>query len=565
MTNDHRNGFTTAVLAHFAQKPEALAASFVSRAGRVDLSFGALEDDCRAYAAHYDAAGVSHGDVVLIFLPHSTALYGAFLGAMLIGAVPSLMPTKSPRQDPELYWTSHNTLLSKIAPKAVVADSATIAEMTEAGLNFGSAAQINIDEFGDERFSGGWTPQPGAAIALLQHSSGTTGLKKGVKLSFDAITSHAEAYTSALSMRGDDKIVSWLPLYHDMGLIACMITPIFAGVPVIHIDPFHWLTRPEMLLTFLQDEQGTLCWLPNFAFEHLTQTAGLIAGRFDLSHVRAFINCSEPCKPATFDRFLEAFAVSGVTDAQLQCCYAMAETVFCVSQTALGQPPARVVVDEDQLRNAGRVVETNVDAANAISVIASGTVINALAVEICNEARQTLPEGAVGEIVISGDYLFDGYNGDPEKTAKKLVDGRYFTGDLGFLHGGQLFVLGRMDDLMIVNGRNIYCHEVEAELAGISGLKPGRTVALAHDNAQSGSQVLLVIAERDSATPDVSETALSRKIGEKVFSVFQVMPRDIRIVDPGWLIKTTSGKISRAATLRKYESIDLERTNSGTK
>ncbi|WP_164516392.1 AMP-binding protein [Minwuia thermotolerans] len=551
MSSSDTNRFADALLDHFRERPGARAASFVTAAGRVDLGFADIERDCRRFAAAYRNAGVGQGGTVLIFLRHVPELYGSFFGAMLAGHVPSLMPCTSPRQDSGLYWRSHDKLLRRIRPDAIVASDETFAEMQEAGLDLAAIHQISIDNLAADEGGAALAPPPGEHIALLQHSSGTTGLKKGVRLSFDAIRAQVDSYAGVLSLDDEDRIVSWLPLYHDMGLIACMITPAYLGIPVTHIDPFHWLSRPGLLLDLLDKERGTFCWLPNFAFEHLTLTAGRDAASYELGRVRAFINCSEPCRASTFHRFAEAFAAAGVNKNQLQCCYAMAETVFAVSQTPLGQAPRVLTVDGQLMRTEGRVADTAPGAPEALEVIESGQVIPGLRVEIRDEGRRPLPERHVGEIAIAGEFLFDGYNADPERTAARLENGFYHSGDLGFLADGRLYVLGRTDDLMIVNGRNIYGHEVEAEIAGIDGLKPGRAVVLAHEDTRIGSQVMIVIAERVERSAR-SSREIQREIIDRIFSIFQITPRYVELVEEGWLIKTTSGKIGRSANLAKF-------------
>lgn len=551
MSSDATNRLAEALLDHFRERPDARAASFVTAAGRVVLGFADIERDCRRFAAAYRHAGVGQGGTVLIFLRHVPELYGSFFGAMLAGHVPSLMPCTSPRQDPGIYWRSHDELLRRIRPDAIVASDRTFAEMEAAGLDLSAIRRISIDGLSAENRGEAFSPPPGGHTALLQHSSGTTGLKKGVRLSFDAICAQVESYAGVLSLGDEDRIVSWLPLYHDMGLIACMITPALLGIPVTHIDPFHWLSRPGMLLDLLEKERGTFCWLPNFAFEHLTLTAGRNAANHDLGSVRAFINCSEPCRASTFHRFTEAFASAGVTKDRLQCCYAMAETVFAVAQTPLGRTPRVLNVDSRLMRTEGRVADAEPGAPETLEIIETGAVIPGLRVEIRDEARRPLPERHVGEIAIAGDFLFDGYNADPERTAARIRNGFYHSGDLGFLADGRLYVLGRTDDLMIVNGRNIYGHEVEAEIAGIDGLKPGRTVVLAREDERIGSRVMIVIAER-AAGAEQSDRDIRREIADRVFSVFQIMPGYVEIVDEGWLIKTTSGKIGRSANLAKF-------------
>ena len=506
-----------------------------------------LEADCGGFAAAYADAGVAAGDQVLIFLRHVPQLYGAFFGAMLTGVTPAFMPCSSPRQDPELYWRSHQDLLAQIAPAAIVTDKATLAEMRAAGLELGAIRPILIEAVG---------PAPlipramgEEAIALLQHSSGTTGLKKGVALSFSAIAGQVESYAAAIALEPTDVIVSWLPLYHDMGLIACLILPAHFATPVTHLDPFHWIGRPDTLFKHIAARRGTLTWLPNFAFEHLAATVGRRAAAFDLSGMRAFINCSEPCKAATFDRFAEAFAPAGARPGQLQCCYAMAETVFAVTQTAPDVPPRRLSVDSASL-DRGSVTRL-VEPGQGVELLETGSVIEGLSVSIHDEGGAVLAEGTVGEVAIAGRFLLSGYNKDPVRTGERLRDGLYFSRDLGFVRDGRLYVLGRMDDLIIINGRNLYAHEVEAQVNTVVGVKPGRAVAVAWFDPRVGSESLVVMAERARGSTRTDED-VRREVMIAVHSVFNVAPRAVELLDEGRLVKTTSGKISRKENLTRY-------------
>ncbi|MGI9170066.1 MAG: AMP-binding protein [Caulobacteraceae bacterium] len=541
------NRWQQAILGHFARAPGAVFCHQVGDGGETTLTWRDVEADCGAFGAAYRRAGLAPGDQALIFLRHTRELYGAFLGAMLTGVAPAFMPCTSPRQDPVLYWESHQALIGQIRPAAVVTDRPTLAEMRAAGLSLEGAAVVLIEDLCPAALSPRLVPE--SHIGLLQHSSGTTGLKKGVALSFRAIVEQIESYAGAIALSDGDAIVSWLPLYHDMGLIACLILPAYFAIPVTHIDPFHWIGRPDSLFDQIVRRKGTLAWLPNFAFEHLAGTVARRAGAWDLSGMRAFINCSEPCKPATFDRFAAAFAPAGVRPGQLQCCYAMAETVFAVAQTGPGDPPARVTVDPASL-DRGRTPQP-VAAGHGIELVETGAAIDGVSVSIHDEAGQPMNDGRIGEVVVTGRFLFSGYNRDGARTAERLRGEAYFSRDLGFLRDGRLFVLGRMDDLIIVNGRNLYAHEVEARIATVAELKPGRAVAVAWFDPKIGSETLVIMAERGGAAPRRDEE-VRREVMGLVHSVFNVIPRAVELMDEGRLVKTSSGKVSRKENLARY-------------
>jgi fatty-acyl-CoA synthase len=542
------NRFQQALLKHFKADPAAVFCRQVGSDGETAISWRELEVSCGGFQEAYKRAGVAPGGQVLIFLRHTPHLYGAFFGAMLSGLTPAFMPCSSPRQDPEIYWRSHDELLRRIRPAAIVTDAATMDEMRGAGLLLGTTTLVLVESVlpgpVDVRF------MPESGVCLLQHSSGTTGLKKGVTLSYASIAEQIESYSCALDLSPTDAIVSWLPLYHDMGLIACLIMPVYFAIPITHIDPLYWVSRPGTLFDSIVAHRGTITWLPNFAFDHLTGTLSRRATEWDLSGMRAFIDCSEPCKSATLDRFAAAFAPAGVRQDQLQCCYAMAETVFAVSQTSLsGALPARLWVNPASLHRGAR--PHVVSPGEGVELIETGSIIEGLTVSIRSENGNPIADDEVGEIAVRGRFLFQGYNRDPDATAERLRGEVYFTHDLGFIREGRLYVLGRLDDLLIINGRNLYAHEIEAAVTNLPGLKRGRTVALAWFDPRIGSESLVLMAERERGTIR-SDDELRSDLIKIVHSIFNVVPRAVELVDEGRLVKTTSGKISRKENLARF-------------
>ncbi len=542
------NRFLAAALDHMRQKPNDIFCTMVGQQFGASLTWSALEIECRRFKWLYAANGLREGDQVLLFLEFGSNLYGAFLGAMLSGIVPSFMPTLTTRQDPHIFWSSHATLLNKLQPSAIVASDAVFAEMRTAGLSLDGTKIIHIGDLA-EPSEADHILVPEDQLALLQHSSGTTGLKKGVALSYAAVTNQLDSYKDSLNLNDTAKIVSWLPLYHDMGLVACCLLPIYCGLSIHHIDPIHWVTRPATLFDALHKQQNTLTWMPNFAFEHLAATIGRFANRYDLSGIKAFINCSEPCRAQSFDRFLAAFTPAGVRGEHLQCCYAMAETTFAVSQTALGATPVRIKVDPDKLG----VGQCPIDPNGPMEIIECGAALKDIRIDIYDENNARLPDDTVGEIVLSGDFLFKEYNKEPERTSDRLKNGIYFSNDIGFRHQDRIFVLGRKDDLIIVNGRNLFAHEIEAAITGISGLRAGRSVALSLYNDKTGSGELVVLAERDAENAR-DEGAVQADVVKVIYSIFSVQPKAVSICNPGALLKTTSGKISRKLNLERYKA-----------
>jgi fatty-acyl-CoA synthase len=382
------------------------------------------------------------------------------------------------------------------------------------------------------------------APCLLQHSSGTTGLQKAVVLSNRAILEHARTYSGAIHLSPDDRVVSWLPLYHDMGLIAAFHVPLVAGVPTVQLDPFEWVQFPSLLLEQISSERGTLTWLPNFAYN-------LMADRIHddeiesirLDSLRMAVNCSEPVRAESHDRFYARFSRLGLRREALSASYAMAETTFAVTQVPPGSEARRLSTDRDALAQGNAEPPASEGATRWC--VSSGTVVEGCEIRIMDETGVELPRRGVGEIAIRSTSMFDGYRNRPDKTAEVVRDGWFLSGDLGFCDGADLFVIGRKKDLIIVAGRNIYPEDVEDVVSGVVGVLPGRVVAFSFDEYALGTEGIGVVAETNVAA-DAERMALERAIVEAGMSIDVTIER-VYLVQARWLIKSSAGKPSRRA------------------
>jgi acyl-CoA synthetase (AMP-forming)/AMP-acid ligase II len=534
-------GLLAPFVARYRESPSAVQFVLAHADGSDVVTHAMLWDGGQRYAHLYRRRRAEPGSVVLIALRSSADLLYAFVGAILAGCVPAMMPLPSTKQDPQRFWDGHDRLFRHIGGAIMVTDAAD-APQFGAGIAAGLLSIITSADAVPDRGAPilwAWDPD---AVCCLQHSSGTTGLKKGVTLTARAIASQISSYGTAIGLRADDVICSWLPLYHDMGFVATFLLPLLTGVRAVIISPFAWLSNPLSLFDLIADHRGTLAWLPNFAFNHLANSADP-ARRVDLSGMRAFINCSEPCKPSSFDRFLAAFGDWGVSVDQLQTCYAMAETVFAVSQTRPGSPARRCQVSARGLRD--HCLEFTGD--DCITLQGNGPPIDGMAVRIDG------PDG-VGEILVRGDCVFDGYF--KRDSAGSFSDGWYRTGDLGFLYEGDLYILGRQKDLIILLGKNFYAHEIEQAVGEVDGVKAGRVVALGIFNDAIGSEECHIVLER---TAVVADRPLRLAVKSRLLDLLGLVPKKISIVEQGWLIKSTSGKMSRADNSEKYRSEQQER------
>ncbi|MBA4379423.1 MAG: hypothetical protein C0393_01830 [Anaerolinea sp.] len=348
--------FSDLLQRHSEQTPDRVSV-YMLHSGRPDypLTYRQLVQGAAGYAATYADQGIQPGEVIVLILQHGVDLLYAYFGAVLHGAIPAIMPFLTEKLLPERYRADLASLISVTQPSALVTYPDFELEVRAALKTDDSVRSVIISNqvrppgeadflcAAPTRSLGGSKREP-ADIALLQHSSGTTGLQKGVALSHQAVLNQLDSYRLALCMRDEDVFVSWLPLYHDMGLIACFLMPILLGYPLVLLSPFDWVRAPYRLMQTVSRYKGTLSWLPNFAYNFCAQK---IRDRdlegVDLSSWRAVINCSEPMRWESHQAFYERFRRYGLHHEALTTCYAMAENVFAITQ---GGIQGQVVVDE---------------------------------------------------------------------------------------------------------------------------------------------------------------------------------------------------------------------------
>jgi len=392
-------------------------------------------------------------------------------------------------------------------------------------------------------------------LAFIQHSAGTTGLQKGVALSHAAVLRQLGHLAAALRINSGDCIYSWLPLYHDMGLVACFMLPLACHLPVVMQSPTDWVMRPGTMLKLISDYRCTLAWVPNFTLQFLARRVPPDSrAAYDLSSLRALINCSEPVRAKSMDEFLGAYASCGMRANVLQSSYAMAETVFAVTQSGIGgQPgPRRLWISRERFRNKHIARPVGEGAENAMCFVSSGQCLPGSEVRIVSSTGQVLPEGRVGEILVRSDSLFDGYYNRSDLTAKALRDGWYWSGDLGFRLEKELYVVGRKKDLIIVAGENIYPQDVEDIVCSHPAIQDGRAVAFGLYNPDLGTEEIVVVAEVQKSEHLNDSLIIERAIRQAILAELGVAVRAIYLKPPRWIVKSTAGKPARSTTRDKF-------------
>jgi fatty-acyl-CoA synthase len=480
--------FSQILQQHYQDHPDQVAI-ILQHAGQPDrpIPYRELLAGANAYAATFTRQGLAQGEVVILILQHGPDLIFAFFGAILHGAIPAIMPYLTEKLLPERYRADLVALVGVTQPAAIVTYPEFEAEV-HAALKEGSSApkigspkgtrsavrmvivthQVEPPSVPDFSRLGGMRRTP-EDIVLLQHSSGTTGLQKGVALAHRAVLNQVESYKQALHFSPQDVIVSWLPLYHDMGLIAGFLMPVLTGNLLVLMSPFDWVRAPARLFQAISRYRGTLAWLPNFAYNFC---ASKIRERdlegLDLSSMRGVSNCSEPMRFESQAAFLERFRAYGFRAEALLTCYAMAENTFAVTQ---GGVDAALTIDEidREAMQVEKIARPATPDRPTVKMVSAGRPIRNVEVKVIDEKGATLPDRQIGELALRSDCMLSGYYHRPDATEKAFLDGWYLTGDFGYMADGEVYVAGRKKDLIIVGGKNVYPQDIELLAMQVAG------------------------------------------------------------------------------------------------
>lgn len=553
---------------HFAEvQPVKDAIVHWSATGRnYRWSYGQLLKSANKYSEHLKQLGVKKGDVCALIIRHNSQFYPLYLGIFGIGALPAVLAYPNPRLHHEKFQqgligmserSGLNWIFTERELERIIKPLIVYRGKVNSGLFFPLEWELkeNISEKSAEELEQIRNSINENDEALLQHSSGTTGLQKPIVLTHKAILDHVNNYGKAIGLSDDDIVASWLPLYHDMGLIAAFHLPLASGITTIQIDPFEWVFAPSILLDVISKEKATLTWLPNFAYNLMAdkikdeELKGI-----SLSSLRMTVNCSEKIRAESHEKFYRKFNDYGLRENSLTTMYAMAETTLAVTQSEAGKRAIEILVDRDAL--AQGFVEIKSNEKKAVVCVSSGKPIDGCEIKIVNDRREEISEDRVGEIAVKSVSMFQGYRNYPEKTAEVLDDkGWFYTGDLGFMYENELYVIGRIKDVIIVAGNNIYPEDIEDAVSKIENIIPGRVVAFGEEDELLGTEQVSVVAET-KLDNEIELRKLSMDI-VKAGMLIDVNIYNVYLVPPRWLIKSSSGKPSRKTNKQRIlENID---------
>jgi 1-acyl-sn-glycerol-3-phosphate acyltransferase len=539
-----------------ASRPPGGESAFPDAAGGGEepITYGRLRDEAAAVAGGLRERGVSRGETVALVLPTGLDFLRSFLGVLLARAVP--VPIYPPvRLDRlEEYAARQSAILAdagvrllvtipRVRPVVSLLKPAvpTLADVVTADDLAASLAPISDPE-GD-----------GSDPAIIQYTSGSTGQPKGVLLTHDNLLANIRAIAAGLEMRPTDVGVSWLPLYHDMGLIGSWLTCLHHGLPLTLLPPTAFLARPERWLWAIHQRRGTLSPAPNFAYELCARRISDEAMEgLDLSSWRAALNGAEPVSTGTIARFARRFAPYGFRPEAMMPVYGLAECSVGLAVPPVGRGPKVDRVTREPFQRQGRAEAATEDDPAALEFVSVGHELPEHEVRIVDEAGTDVAERVVGRLVFRGPSMTRGYHRQPLATAAITLPGGWLdSGDLAYRADGEIHVCGRRKDLIIKGGRNLVPQEIEEAAASVPGIRRGCVVAFGVENAALGTEGLVLVAET-RVTDAAERERLMGAVTERVAEAVEVPPDQVVLVPPGAVPKTSSGKVRRAATKQLY-------------
>jgi len=520
----------------------------------VELTYASLLHHAESAAAGLRSRDLVPGDRVALMLPTGPEYFATFLGVLLAGGVPvPLYPPARPSQL-EDHLRRQVGILDNAGATLLVTppDALPLARLVRSHVatlsQVVSPAALALP-----------APPPArplarsSDLALLQYTSGSTGSPKGVMLTHANLLANIRSMGRAAAVDPSDVFVSWLPLYHDMGLIGAWLTSLYHGLPLTVMSPVTFLARPIRWLEAIDEYGGTLSGGPNFGFELCLRAIRDDDLRgLDLSSWRFAFNGAEPVRAETVSRFSARFAACGLRPEAITPVYGLAEASVGLTFPPPGRGPVVDRVARDPLVRSGRAVPVAAEDAAALEFVACGYPLPGHEVRVVDAAGAELGEREEGRIEFRGPSATSGYFDSPAATAALFHGDWLDTGDLGYLVAGDLYVTGRVKDLIIRAGRNLHPEELEQAVGAIPGVRTGCVAAFAGTDPVAGTERLVILAETRETDADARE-ALRERIMAVTVDLLGTPPDDVVLAPPGTVPKTSSGKIRRAASRERYE------------
>ncbi len=518
------------------------------------ISYAALKQEAQSMAAGLIRQGLETGQAVAVMLPTCRDYFSCFFGILLAGGIPVPIYPPVRLSQIEDHLRRHVRILAnaQVVTLITVAEALPLARLLKSqlpGLR-GVVTPAGLPTPG-ETFSRPAIRQHD--LALLQYTSGSTGNPKGVVLSHANLLANIRAMGHAVQVSSRDVFVSWLPLYHDMGLIGAWLGSLYFASPLVIMSPLIFLARPERWLWAIHRHRGTLSAAPNFAFELcLRKVSDSTITGLDLSSWRMACNGAEPVSPVTMREFAERFECYGLNPQAIAPVYGLAES----SVGLAFPPPGRgLLIDRvrrEEFMHSGRAVPAGEDDREPLCFVASGQPLPGHQIRVVDPAGHELPERSEGRLEFKGPSVTSGYFRNQEET-RRLFHGEWLdSGDLAYIAAGDIYITGRAKDVIIRAGRNIYPYELEEAVGNLDGIRKGCVAVFGSRDPQSGTERLVVLAEtrvREAAELE----KLRNRINSLTVDLLGSPADDILLAPPHTVLKTSSGKIRRAASREFYE------------
>jgi fatty-acyl-CoA synthase len=531
------------------------AVTFVRGAGaeRV-VTFPDLWLEARRRAHALLSLGLQRGDRVALVLPEPDEFVLTFIGALTAGvvAVPIYPPQTLAKM--EAYGDTVRHVLEASGARVLVTSDALKPLIAAHLAGKGSRVVTEQDVREAAGFTASWMPEPPSLddLAFLQFTSGSTSRPKGVMVTHRnlSVNSHAIMFDGLRSTPAD-RGLSWLPLYHDMGLIGFVIAPLYALVQVMFLPTMAFIRRPSLWLDAIHRFRATITFAPNFAYALATRAVTESQSKsWDLSCMRALGCGAEPIQPDVLRGFLDRFAPQKLRPESILPCYGMAEATLAVTFADVDAELTTDRVDLAAMRR-GKATPARDDAA-AMELVSCGRPFPGHEIAIMSPDHGALGEREVGEIWVRGPSVASGYYLNAEATEETFGGGWLHTGDLGYRANGELFICGRAKDLIILNGKNYYPQDVERIVSRIDGVRDGQCVAFSRLDG-TGAEVAVVVAESRKNTAGMADAIIAAVRAELGLSITEV-----HFIKRSTLPKTSSGKVRRRECRRRLEAAELE-------
>ncbi|MEZ5590722.1 MAG: AMP-binding protein [Gammaproteobacteria bacterium] len=529
------------------------------------LSYADLLRDAEKVAAGLRARDLLPGQTVAIMLPTGRGYFASFFGILLAGATPvPIYPPMRPSQLEE-HLRRHARILgnAQVQLLITVPQAKAVALLLRAQVP--SLRHVltvpELQEYGSSANRSSRVRVRAQDLAFLQYTSGSTGDPKGVMLSHANLLANIRAMVKRLNVSNQDAFVSWLPLYHDMGLIGACLGSLYRGIPLAVMSPLRFLRRPATWLWAIHQHHGTLSAAPNFAYElclRMVQDEDIQG--LDLSSWRLAVNGAEPVSPATMRRFAARFEPYGFDPAALAPVYGLAECSVGLALPAAGRGLKVDRIQREALSRRGVAVaveppaaDQHEDGQDTLEIPACGHALSGHEIRIVDEANRELPERREGRLQFRGPSATQGYLNNPQANARLFTGDWLESGDRAYLAAGDVYITGRVKDMIIRGGRNIYPYELEQAVGALDDVRKGCVAVFAAGDPVQATERIVIAAEsrlRDAASID----ALRQRIRDCSSTILEQPADDILILPPHTVLKTSSGKIRRSALRELYES-----------